>query len=61
MGGQFFHGLLMWISWSFMGFLQLVSARYLKQFYSWYKTMHAIVGICIMVTIWISFVVILDN
>ena len=57
--GEAFHGLTMWISWSVLGLLQLASARYLKAQYSWYKTVHAIIGILLCLTIIMSFFVIL--
>lgn len=53
-----FHGLLMWISWSLLGLIQLSSTRYLKHKYSWNKTLHAISGFLLTCTVVTSFTIV---
>lgn len=44
------HGWLMWFTWGFLGFLQIVSNRYLKSQWSWHLWMHRITGTLILLT-----------
>lgn len=39
-----FHGWMMWAAWSFLGFIQLLTNRYLKQFWSVKMWIHRIAG-----------------
>jgi hypothetical protein len=51
------HGWLMWIGWGVLGFIQIVSNRYLKNFYRVYMWIHRITGTLIMlITIALSIV-----
>jgi len=44
------HAWLMWVTWGVLGFLQLISNRYLKSQWSWHLWMHRITGTLILLS-----------
>ena len=52
------HGFFMWFAWTFFGLIQLISTRYMKHKYSWYKAIHTVSGILLLLTIISSFLIV---
>ena len=51
------HGLLMWLSWTVLALVQVVTNRYMVDKYRWRQTVHTVSGIAIIVLTIFSFVV----
>lgn len=48
-----FHGFMMWGAWGIFGLIQLVTNRYLKQFWRYTMWIHRICGTLILIITWV--------